>query len=255
MFEQKMMAYFICLVVAAILLPTACSRQADETSARLGQEFSLRLGQSASIIGEPLKIRFIEVITDSRCPTGATCIWAGEASCLIEITNSESTYRKVLTQPGLSSPAKTSFADYEITFDIRPYPDLGKEINKKDYRLQLVINKKPALSGGILVTFQVIDETYSIFITKKDTIEQVFAVQRGESNATIPSGRIVRGVVSYNQPWNWHIDSEEIGMAEFTIELCDGKPSQVEANLNYWVDTVGRFCPWSARIVKIEDFR
>ena len=105
------------------------------------------------------------------------------------------------------------------------------------------------------MTFQVIDETYSIFITNKETIEQVFAVQRGESRATIPSGRIVSGSVPYNQPWSWHIDSEEVGMAEFTIELCDGKPSQVEANLDYWVDTVRFFCPWSAKIVKVEDFR
>ncbi len=105
------------------------------------------------------------------------------------------------------------------------------------------------------MTFQVIDETYSIFITNKKTMEQVFAVQRGESHATIPSGRIVRGSVPYNKPWSWHIDSEDVGMAEVTIELCNGKPSQVEADLDYWVDTVQRFCPWSAKIVGIEDFR
>ena len=39
------------------------------------------------------------------------------------------------------------------------------------------------------------------------------------------------------------------------IELCDGTPSQVEGNLDYWVDTVQRFCHWSAQIVKIEDYR
>ena len=44
-------------------------------------------------------------------------------------------------------------------------------------------------------------------------------------------------------------------MAEITMELCDGLPSHVEEDIDYWVDTVGRFCPWSAKIVKIEDFR
>ena len=113
----------------------------------------------------------------------------------------------------------------------------------------------PSLSGGILVTFDVNGETYRIFIKNEETIEQVFAVQRGESQAKIPSGKLLRGSVWYNEPWSWHIDSEDIQMVEVTIELCDGIPSHVEANLDYWVDTVGRFCPWNATIVQIEDFR
>ena len=132
---------------------------------------------------------------------------------------------------------------------------LGKEIKENDYRLQLTVDKTSAMSGGVLVTFDVVGEMYSIFVTNKSTIEQVFAVERGESKATIPSGRLVRGSVFYNEPWTWHIDSEDIHMAEVTIELCDGIPSQVENNLNYWLQTVQRFCPWNARIVKIEDFR
>jgi len=113
----------------------------------------------------------------------------------------------------------------------------------------------PTLSGGILVAFDVKGETYKVFITNEDTIEEVFAVQRGESQATIPSGRLVEGAVFYNKPWSWHIDSEDIHMAQFTIELCDGLPSHVEADLDYWVNTVKRFCPWHAQIVKTEDFR
>jgi hypothetical protein len=113
----------------------------------LGQEFSLSPRQSIVIAGENLAIKFIEVISDGRCPRRAICIWAGEASCLIEITiHSESTSRKVLTQPGLSGPSKTSFANYEITFDLQPYPEVGKAPDKKDYHLRLVIRKKSAPS-------------------------------------------------------------------------------------------------------------
>lgn len=114
---------------------------------------------------------------------------------------------------------------------------------------------EPSLSGGILVTFDVVGETYNVFITNENTIEQVFAVNRGESQATIPSGKLIKGSVFYNEPWNWHVDSEDIHMAELTIELCDGLPSNIEEDLDYWVSTVKRFCPWSAEIVDIEDFR
>lgn len=113
----------------------------------------------------------------------------------------------------------------------------------------------PDLEGGILVTFDVQGEQYRIFITNENTIDQVFALRAGESSAGIPSGKLLRGQVDYNEPWSWHIDSEDIVMAEVTIELCDGLPSHVEGNLDYWVDTVGRFCPWTAELVEIEDYR
>lgn len=47
----------------------------------------------------------------------------------------------------------------------------------------------------------------------------------------------------YNMPWSWYIDSEDISMADFTAEIYDGLPSHLEGNLDYWLDTVGRFAP------------
>ncbi|OGO37513.1 MAG: hypothetical protein A2147_03105 [Chloroflexi bacterium RBG_16_57_8] len=174
----------------------------------------------------------------------------------MEITFRESPFTKVLTQPGLTKePATAEFNQYEIAFDVLPYPEVEKQIQKSDYRLEMTVSKKPALSGGVLVVFDVVGESYSVFITNKETISEVFAVQRGESQATIPSGRLVKGAVPYNKPWSWHVDPEDIQMAEITIELCDGTPSHVEADLDYWVNTVQRFCPWRARITKIDDFR
>jgi len=114
----------------------------------LDQEFTLSPGQSATIAGENLVIKFVEVISDGRCPKRANCIWLGEANCLTEITrHPESIYLKVLTQPGPFTTAKTSFANYEITFDLQPYPELGKAVDKKAYHLQLVISRKSALRG------------------------------------------------------------------------------------------------------------
>ena len=105
-------------------------------------------GQSIMIAGENLTIKFIEVISDGRCPRGAICIWQGEANCLIEITTRpESTYRKVLTQFGPSKTSKTSFANYKITFDLQPHPEVDKAPDKKGYHLRLVIGKKSAPRG------------------------------------------------------------------------------------------------------------
>ena len=59
----------------------------------------------------------------------------------------------------------------------------------------------------------------------------------------------------HNEPWSWHLDPVDIEMAEFTIELCDAAPGTVEEDLDYWLNTVGRYCPWGAELVDLEDFR
>jgi len=131
-------------IAILVLFPlSGCTRPAVE-QVTLNTEFSLAVEQSVTVTGEDLSIKFVEVVSDSRCPTGATCIWAGEASSLIEITASGSTISKVLTQPGLTSPPKDTVAGYEITFDLLPYPQLGKETKTADYRLKLVVSKAPA---------------------------------------------------------------------------------------------------------------
>ncbi len=137
--------YTFSLLMVAPLLLAACSSQPAGSSVSLGQEFSLAPGQSAAIVGEPLKMRFQEVVNDSRCPIGVTCIWEGEVSSLVEITYQGSTNGMVLTQPG-SGQGKVEFQNYDIAFEVQPYPEAGKPIKKQDYRLQLTVNKKMALS-------------------------------------------------------------------------------------------------------------
>ena len=133
------------VTLLALLLAAACASQPNEISVNLGQKFNLAIGRSASISEEGLKIQFTEVISDSRCPRGALCVWEGEVSCLVEITYLESLHRKVLTQPGLTEgPYRSDFEEYEITFEVQPYPELGKQIKSEDYQLELAIRKKPA---------------------------------------------------------------------------------------------------------------
>ena len=56
----------------ALFSGPACSAQLAEKAADLGEQVTLTTGQDVTINGESLKIQFAEVISDSRCPTGAT---------------------------------------------------------------------------------------------------------------------------------------------------------------------------------------
>ena len=129
------MTFLFCTTLFAI---SACS--SDEVS--IGEDFSLHIGQSASIRGEELQIKFLEVVEDSRCPTGVTCIWEGRVSCLVEITHRESLYSVALTELGLTNfPTDQTFNEYQITYHVEPYPQAGIEITKDEYRLILRITK------------------------------------------------------------------------------------------------------------------
>ena len=126
------------LLCTTLFGSSACSN--DEVS--IGDEFSLHIGQSVSIRGEELQIKFLEVVEDSRCPEGVTCIWEGRVSCLVEITYQESLHSVVLTEPGLTSwPPENTFKEYKIAYHIEPYPQAGTDIAEDEYRLHLRISK------------------------------------------------------------------------------------------------------------------
>jgi hypothetical protein len=128
----------VLLLLTFTIFPfTACS--ADNMQARLGQEFSLAVGQNAVISTEKMEIEFVAVTADSRCPSGAQCIWAGEAKCTVLFSVNENEQMVTLIQSGGSSSATTSIDGYSISFTLNPYPKLNKQIEDKDYRLVLTI--------------------------------------------------------------------------------------------------------------------
>jgi hypothetical protein len=113
------------------------------------------------------------------------------------------------------------------------------------------------LDGGVVAAFDVVGTVFHAFVTNPDTIDALYRLQRGESTATIPNGtlRPGPGPGMHNLPWSWHLDPDDTHMADFTIELCDGTPAFVEENLEYWLGTVGQYCPWNAELLSIEDYR
>lgn len=113
------------------------------------------------------------------------------------------------------------------------------------------------LAGGVLAEFELNDQTFHIWVTNPQTIQQLLDLRDGKSDAKIPSGRILNGagVANYNAPWTWHLDPEDIEMAEFTIEVCDAEPKYVEANVQEFVNVVKRYCPWAANFVSLTDYR
>lgn len=63
-------------------------------------------------------------------------------------------------------------------------------------------------------------------------------------------GTVRRGSGGFNAGYSWHLDPETITFPDLTMEVCDGRPrSDVEGDIDYWVNTVKYYCPWGAKIV------
>ena len=84
-------------------------------------------------------------------------------------------------------------------------------------------------------------ETFRVQLVSDRQIEAARAAQGG-GPARIPIGRIVLGAGS-TRDGAWHL--EDLEFAETAIEVCDGRPSDVERQGVLFGG--GRFCPWTAR--------
>lgn len=95
-------------------------------------------------------------------------------------------------------------------------------------------------------------ERFVIYVTDAETIRLALENMEGKNNM-FPMGELARGDGGFNKPWSWHLKPETVRMVEVSIELCDGIPSSVENELEYWLETVWSYCPWGGRIIAAAD--
>lgn len=110
------------------------------------------------------------------------------------------------------------------------------------------------LSGGALVRFSIVDESLSVWATDDPFIDKAKELLAGGGRLIPYFGRLLDGAGCDSQ-WTWHTDPVNVAFVEVAIELCDGLPSHIEADKQYWLETVGAYCPWSAVVVSVDDRR
>ena len=109
------------------------------------------------------------------------------------------------------------------------------------------------LPAAALATFEVLGETFTVLVEKQQTIADLYALQSGTSDKSIPSGPLLAGPgpEDYNLPWSWHLDPKLTAMTNIVDGSCDaGRPTSVEEDLAAWL-AVGRYCPSNADLVTL----
>lgn len=104
------------------------------------ETFTLGVGKQKTAKKSRLKIKFLEVTEDSRCPTGVDCIWAGNAKVKVQVIGSHrSQIFEFNTNVG---PKGDIFDGWAITIDnLTPYPHADKPIDKRSYKVKFAIER------------------------------------------------------------------------------------------------------------------
>ena len=134
---KKIYLFILSFLCLTLLIAPAC--KPGKQVVGLGQEFQLSVGRQAFITGEDLGIEFVRVTQDSRCPTGAVCIQAGQAVCVVHLIQASSVYEVSLTETGGSPQDEQYYLGYHFIFNVLPYPEAGKDIRFENYRLVLKV--------------------------------------------------------------------------------------------------------------------
>jgi hypothetical protein len=115
------------LMMAALLM--ACGQ--SSTGLKLGEDFDLRYGASVVVPGDTMHVRFSDVVSDSRCPSGAQCVWAGEATILLTAAGGQ---LLSLTLDADAEKAMATVMSTRITLvALKPYPSVNAPIAKGNY--------------------------------------------------------------------------------------------------------------------------
>ena len=130
-----MLAGWISVVLAVVTAQTASAQP------ELGRPFDVKPAEVVTVAG--LRITFEGVTEDSRCPTGAQCVWAGDAAASFTLEKSPAApVQRTLHTHGRYE-RQTALDGFVVRLEgITPYPTQGTTIAAGDYRATLVVTRQ-----------------------------------------------------------------------------------------------------------------
>jgi hypothetical protein len=136
-----MQAKLLILALSCLLFTTACDEKAPTgPTVPLNQEFSLAPGQVATIEDTSVRVQFVGVSGDSRCPADALCIQGGDALVHVRVTDGET--REYDLHTGDEQRTVISHGAVRIALiNLQPYPFSSRTIQPEDYRASLRVTR------------------------------------------------------------------------------------------------------------------
>lgn len=113
------------LFYIALAISTATNHSCTKSVVLKEGNDGLKLHECGILAGDDLKLCFEAVISDSRCPANAMCIWQGTAVCKLTFTKNSQTHTLQLSTLDMPPTYNkdTVLMGYKIEFvNLSPYP-------------------------------------------------------------------------------------------------------------------------------------
>ena len=135
--RRRLLAVRSVLIVLAAVLAAGC-RSPTAPDAEAGKPFDLKVGSTATL-SDGLRLKFDRVSADSRCPSDAQCVRAGEAIIAVSLVTSNGSpeTREMRTD---ASGSQIAYANHTIRLAaLAPYPKSTEQIRPQDYVATFVV--------------------------------------------------------------------------------------------------------------------
>ena len=127
---MKRQLLFIIAILSFVVIASGCTQQQQQQKntkiAELGKDFTLKQGETAFFKSENLRVKFVNITEDSRCPS--------EVNLALRAGHVDDAFRDF-----------NAFSNHYILriLEVNPYPESAEIIKQSDYSAKFIL-----YSGG-----------------------------------------------------------------------------------------------------------
>jgi len=201
--------------------------------AGLGVPFEIAANETVQVEGSDIAVKFINVTEDSRCPSDVTCIWAGQVTVEVGLTQGTTDLgRFALTLGADSSMAEHKVGAYLIKLtEVEPDPISTQTIEQSEYVATLIVSDdqgSPLTMRSVLVMAIGTDDTQNPAMTafisswsfERENGTAIFVIRDNDNNGDMPFARAVARFLPL----------EAECMREGMSECVDGQITSISGN-------------------------
>lgn len=127
------------VTVALALIAFRCTVDAGVQAASLGTNVVLAIGQRAAFDSARVDVRLVSIVEDSRCPSDATCIWAGRVVARLAVGKASQATAEYDVAEGESATTN----GFEVTVTkVSPAPTAKRKVAQQDYRVAVKVERR-----------------------------------------------------------------------------------------------------------------
>lgn len=137
---MKILVFMLCVVL--LHTPVIAQEKNSEIFNVTGSETDLGVGEELKF--DQNFVKFLKVISDSRCPRQVTCIWPGEAKVFLGIEFNGKYFEKEIVVSGMGAEFPLAENFLIKILSLEPYPETPNGITPEEYCLSFaaVLSKK-----------------------------------------------------------------------------------------------------------------